>query len=68
MGFLKDLDDTLGAVTAPLGGIGRTVKKVTHKIMDELCITQDCGICGQSYSNKFEECPYCKVEKEKNEK
>lgn len=35
MGFLKDIDDTLGAITAPVGYAGRKVKEMFNDYTDE---------------------------------
>ena len=59
MGFLKDLDDIAGAVTAPVATVARGLKKGLEDALDSVDIHKRCKKCGNEYSQKFENCPLC---------
>ena len=66
MGFLKDLDDALGGITAPLGAAGRMMRGAVNELADEF-IQKTCKECNFRYSNKMEKCPKCVEKKEAGE-
>ena len=67
MGFLKDVDEVLGVVTAPLARVAKGIKDEANDALDTFGIYKACGRCGNEHSNKLDYCPECEKEGRQNE-